>query len=366
MFKKRFNGAKVLVTGHTGFKGSWLVTWLLRLGAQVTGMALESATNPSHFVAANLYSLIKDHRVNMQHRLMVEQIVLDAEPDFIFHLAAQPLVRESYESPVDTWTTNVIGTMHLLEAVRKLNKQCTVIVVTSDKCYENQEWLWGYRETDPLGGHDPYSASKAATELLTQSYIKSYFSDSLTPIRVATARAGNVIAGGDWSTDRIVPDCIRSWQKDEAVQLRNPHATRPWQHVLEPLSGYLWLAAALSEQPELHGEAFNFGPNANQADRSVLDLVSSMSRFWEKVQYVLPAPGTLLRHHEASLLRLSCDKALHRLGWAATLDFENTVELTAEWYRQFYLERTNALALTTHQIETYEKRAQTCHHVWAQ
>ena len=280
----KFKGKRVIVTGHTGFKGSWLVAWLKIMGAQVTGIGLDPYTKPSNFEASSIGTNIIDLRHDIKDQDGLSNIFEDSKPDFVFHLAAQALVRKSYMDPTETWQTNVIGTLNVLEALRKLKNPCTAVLITSDKCYDNVEWVWGYRENDSLGGPDPYSASKGAAELLIKSYVKSYFPKENTNIRVASARAGNVIGGGDWSIDRIVPDCVKAWSKSEVVELRNPHATRPWQHVLEPLSGYISLASHLSEEINLHGEAFNFGPQAQQ-NKSVLELVVSMQKTWNKVKF---------------------------------------------------------------------------------
>ena len=235
-YLSEYYGKVVLVTGHTGFKGAWLTAWLRQLGAKVVGIALNPPTEPSHFSAAGLDGGIVDLRIDIRDRSKLMEAIVSAQPDFVFHLAAQSLVRCSYEDPMETWQTNVLGTLHVLEALRNLNKSCAAVIVTSDKCYDNVEWVWGYRENDAMGGPDPYSASKGAAELAIRSHIKSYFPKSSSKVRIGSARAGNVIGGGDWSSNRIVPDCVKAWSNDDIVELRNPHATRPWQHVLEPLS----------------------------------------------------------------------------------------------------------------------------------
>ena len=282
--KSAYNGKTVVITGHTGFKGAWLTAWLKQLGARVVGVALEPPTEPSHFFAAKLGDGMEDYRIDIRNRLALEEVIVSAQPDFVFHLAAQALVRRSYEDPIETWETNLLGTLHVLEALRSLDKPCAAVLITSDKCYDNVEWVWGYRETDALGGPDPYSASKGAAELVIRSHIKSYFPEATSKVRIASARAGNVIGGGDWAEHRIVPDCVKAWSTDKVVDLRNPNSTRPWQHVLEPLSGYLALANALAHQPELHGQPFNFGPQAQQ-NHSVLALVQQMAMHWDKVRW---------------------------------------------------------------------------------
>lgn len=346
-----FQDKTVLITGHTGFKGSWLVVWLESLGAKVIGLALEPPTEPSHFKVSKLSEIIKDQRLNIQNGEALKELVLQTLPDFVFHLAAQALVRQSYDDPVATYQTNTIGTLNLLEALRPLGKNCTVVLITSDKCYNNVEWVWGYRETDALGGPDPYSASKSAAELVIRSHVKSFFPID-GPVRVAVGRAGNVIGGGDWAQDRLVPDCVRSWAKEESVQLRNPQATRPWQHVLEPLSGYLTLATELYQRNELHGESFNFGPPADQ-NHTVLELVQAMSEHWDKVRWEIVS-GNEKKPYESGLLKLNCDKALHYLDWQAILPFQETVRITAEWYRSYYEYPSTIREVTLAHIREYE------------
>jgi CDP-glucose 4,6-dehydratase len=289
---------------------------------------------------------------------------VDAQPDFVFHLAAQALVRRSYEDAIQTWETNVLGTLHVLEALRKLDKECAAVFITSDKCYDNVEWVWGYRESDALGGPDPYSASKGAAELAIRSHTKSYFPGASSKVRIASARAGNVIGGGDWAADRIVPDCVRAWSTGSSVSLRNPNSTRPWQHVLEPLSGYLSLAAALSRRPELHGESFNFGPQAQQS-HSVLQLVQEMSLLWDQVRWH-DVSSAANGPYESVLLKLNCDKALHHLKWHAVMGFEDTIRMTAEWYRDYYQREAHMPSITNTQIETYTGIARQRGLAWAQ
>ncbi|MES2510139.1 MAG: CDP-glucose 4,6-dehydratase [Pseudomonadota bacterium] len=359
-----FRGKVVLITGHTGFKGAWLAAWLQQLGARVVGLALEPPTSPSHFDVAHLKTGMTDLRGDIRDRSAVEHAVETTQPDFVFHLAAQSLVRKSYEDPLDTWQTNVLGTLHVLNALRKLQKPCAAVIITSDKCYDNVEWVWGYRETDALGGPDPYSASKGAAELAIRSYIKSYFPAATSKVRIAAARAGNVIGGGDWAADRIIPDCVKAWSGDAIVELRNPHSTRPWQHVLEPLSGYLSLALALSQQPDLHGEPFNFGPPAQQ-NHSVLELVEEMALHWEQVRWK-DVSQAASGPYESGLLKLNCDKALHSLGWHAVMNFEDTVRMTAEWYRAYYQQPTTMHATTQAQISAYTSYARQGGLIWAQ
>lgn len=358
-----FHLKTVLITGHTGFKGSWLTAWLKQLGARVVGVSLDPPSDPSHFVAAKLANGISDHRVDVTNQDQLEKVILSAQPDFVFHLAAQAIVRKSYDNPLRTWQTNVFGTLNVLEALRKLDKVCAAVIITSDKCYDNLEWVWGYRENDAMGGSDPYSASKAAAELAISSYIKSCLAES-SPVRIASARAGNVIGGGDWAQHRIVPDCIKSWSLGELVELRNPHATRPWQHVIEPLSGYLSQAVALYQHPRLHGEAFNFGPQAQQ-NHSVLELVQEMSQHWPQVRWK-DVSTTNHGPHESGLLKLNCDKALHELRWHAVMDFQETIKMTAEWYQAFYENDSPIEEITKAQILTYTSLAQQRGLQWAQ
>jgi CDP-glucose 4,6-dehydratase len=351
-----FSGKKVLITGHTGFKGAWLCSWLLELGAEVVGVALDPITEPSQFAVTNLSSSIKDLRIDIRDKEALKSAFVNAKPDFVFHLAAQALVRRSYDDPIETWQTNVIGTLNVLEALRAINKQCAAVIITSDKCYDNVEWVWGYREIDAMGGPDPYSASKGAAELALKSHVKSYFPKETSLVRVASARAGNVIGGGDWSVDRIIPDCVKAWANGVSVELRNPHSTRPWQHVLEPLSGYLVQAVSLYKNPEMHGESFNFGPVA-QHNHSVLDLVSEMSRHWDRVQWV-DLSKKIEGPYESGLLKLNCDKALHQLNWHALMNFKETVKMTAEWYKGYYQKNSNMFDLTVSQINEYTRLAQ--------
>ena len=321
-----YQGKKIFVTGHTGFKGTWLTKTLQLLGAQVVGFSLDpfmSSTEPSEISGSQVTTIAGDIR-NFEHLCGV---ILDAKPDFVFHLAAQALVGKSYELPVDTFSTNVIGTVHLLEAVRRLDNPCSLIVITSDKVYKNNEWLWGYKETDQLGGYDPYSASKAAAEIAISSYASSPFEGR--PSRLVIARAGNVIGGGDWSLNRIVPDCARSWRSGTPVPLRNTAAVRPWQHVLEPIRGYLELGAKLGKHPALHGEAFNFGPETSEC-RTVGELVQALSKLWPGFTYETETAISI--GHETNLLKLNCEKSASILNWIPRLNFDDTIRMTAEWH----------------------------------
>lgn len=359
-----FRDKTVLVTGHTGFKGAWLTAWLKQLGANVIGIALDPPSELNHFDVADMVTGMEDHRIDIRDSEKLQQAIISAQPDFVFHLAAQALVRTSYDSPLDTWQTNVLGTLHVLEALRNLDKSCAAVIITSDKCYDNVEWVWGYRENDAMGGPDPYSASKGAAELAIRSHIKSYFPKETSKVRIASARAGNVIGGGDWAADRIIPDCVKAWSKDDEVLLRNPHSTRPWQHVLEPLSGYLNLAIALFQQPDMHGQPFNFGPPAQQ-NHSVLELVEQMALHWDQVRWQ-DISKSATGPYESGLLKLNCDKALHYLHWRAVMGFEDTVRMTAEWYRSYYQQPENIATTTQSQIETYTSLAKQQGLMWAE
>lgn len=347
-----YQGKKVLVTGHTGFKGSWLCEWLLALGADVTGYALAPNTDPALFDQLALASRL-DHRVaDIRDAEEVARVVKEIQPDVVFHMAAQPLVRLSYQVPLETYAVNVMGTAHVLDALRALRKPCAAIMVTSDKCYENREILHGYREDDSMGGHDPYSSSKGAAELIVSAYRRSYFSDADCPVQIASARAGNVIGGGDWALDRIVPDCMRSLSRNEVVAVRNPNATRPWQHVLEPLSGYLWLAASLANQNSKASKlatGFNFGPDLT-SNQSVATLVEGVISNWPGSWKDCSDPNAL---HEASRLNLSTDKAFHLLNWRPVWNFTTTLDVTTQWYRDTHLKLATPSDLTRQQLARY-------------
>lgn len=359
-----FNNKKIVITGHTGFKGSWLSLWLKQLGANVSGISIDIPSSPSHFLTANISDQIDDHRIDLLDGEAVKRIFKEIQPDFLFHLAAQALVRPSYLNPVETMMTNAIGSANILDALRYLDRPVTAVMITSDKAYDNIEWVWGYRETDQLGGKDPYSASKGMAELAIRSFVNSFFSAPDSNVRVAVTRAGNVIGGGDWAVDRIVPDCMHSWSNSEVVDIRNPDATRPWQHVLEPLSGYLALGAGLSTNIELHGEAYNFGPPAHQ-NHSVRELIDEMSNYWDSVRWN-DTPNSHQHLHEAGLLKLNCDKALFDLQWQPTLEFKETVRMTVEWYRHYYQNSTESMYdFTMSQIEAYTKLASVRKLRWA-
>lgn len=363
MFKNIYNNKKVLITGHTGFKGSWLTTWLLQMGAKVAGYSIGIPSNPSHFEDLDIESKIEHHIGDIRDYNKLFNVCKTFEPEFIFHLAAQPLVRYSYENPKETFEVNMLGTLNILECIRNLNEIVKVgIIITSDKCYDNVEWLYGYREIDNLGGEDPYSGSKGAAELIFKSYYNSFFRQNQFLPRVCTVRAGNVIGGGDWALDRIVPDIVKSWYKNDKVIIRNPESTRPWQHVLEPLSGYLCLGENLFHSYENSGEAYNFGPDS-RVNKNVRELIVELMKTW------ISAPGweAVINENvvkESNLLKLSCDKANINLNWYPNLNFDETIKFTSEWYQKFNKE-VNTFELTSDQIKEYITIAKSNNLVWA-
>ncbi len=347
-------GRRVFLTGHTGFKGGWLALWLAKLGAEVRGYALDPTTTPNLFEAARVGRVVEDIRGDVLDRTTLDASLIRFAPEVVFHLAAQPLVRRSYADPLQTYTTNVLGTAHVLEAIRKCDSVRAVVAVTTDKCYENREWIWPYREIDPLGGHDPYSASKACAEIVCASYRSSFFPvDRLDQhgVALATARAGNVIGGGDWSADRLVPDLVRGFIAGKPVSIRRPNAVRPWQHVLEPLRGYIRLAEGLLEQKAEFASAFNFGPGDDDA-WPVERIATTMADSWGKgAAWSRDAdPGV----HEASSLRLDSSKARDALGWRPRLDIARALRWTMDWYRG-WRDDADMQAFTLMQIEQYEK-----------
>jgi len=345
-----WKGKKVFLTGHTGFKGSWLSLWLVSMGAKVTGYALAPNTTPNLFDVLAVDFLVEKSRIaDIRDLSSLAKAMSEANPDVVIHMAAQPLVRYSYANPVETYATNVMGTVHVLESARSIDSLRATVIVTTDKCYENKEWVWGYRENEPMGGYDPYSNSKGCAELVTSAYRQSYFSNPNSINKVASARAGNVIGGGDWSEDRLIPDAIKAFETDLPLMIRNPLATRPWQHVLEPLSGYLILAQALYKEGSAFASGWNFGPR-DEDNRSVQEVVYLLisgwgdSASWEKEGLEQP--------HEANLLKLDCSKALAQLGWAPKWNLENAVQKIVKWQKAFQA-KENMQEVSLAQINLY-------------
>ena len=353
MFNNFYYKKKVLITGHTGFKGSWLANWLVLLGADVIGISLDPHTEPSNFKVLDIAKKIKDYRIDILDFKNLNNLINESKPDIIFHLAAQAIVNKSFDDPIITWKTNLIGTINIMQVLRNLDNKCISVFITSDKCYKNNEWLWGYKETDELGGEDPYSASKSATEIAIKSYFKTYLKNK-SNIKMASARAGNVIGGGDWSQYRLIPDCVIAWSKSNKVTIRSPKSTRPWQHVLEPLSGYLNLASNLDSNESLNGESFNFGPNQS-SNKTVIELVKQMNKTWKNVGWTIDE-NKEKKGHEANLLSLNCDKALHYLNWSPTLNFQEMSELTIEWYKTYYENKMDINKLTIKQINLFSQK----------
>tara|TARA_A100001035_G_scaffold279980_1_gene283342 strand:+ start:14212 stop:15294 length:1083 start_codon:yes stop_codon:yes gene_type:complete len=344
-----FKGKKIILTGHSGFKGSWLMRWLEILGAEVIGISIDIPTDPSNYRILREKSLVKDNWLDIRNLDKLTKIFQDTKADMIFHLAAQALVSKAYENQVSTYTTNVIGSINVLQAAINCKKIPKIVMVTSDKCYKNNEWCYGYRENDLLGGEDPYSASKAAAEILIHAFFKSYNSKNKILLNLVTARAGNVIGGGDWAQARLVPDCMRAWANNKKVTIRSPHSTRPWQHVLEPLGGYLLLMEKLFKRDnKINGESFNFGPSLLQ-EITVGNLVESMATEWGgKASFTLHES----QFKEAGLLKLNCDKANSLLGWRPVFSSSETFDMTIKWYKAFYKStREELLDITNQQIK---------------
>jgi len=361
LFSGIYKNKTLLVTGHTGFKGSWLVYWLTQMGAKVIGYSLEAPTTPNHIELLNLdiTSIIGDIRDLDK----LNQIFKTYKPDIVFHLAAQPLVRLSYENPIETYETNVIGTLKVFEACRKNNIKA-IVNITSDKAYENKEWIWGYRENDPMGGYDPYSSSKGCADLLANSYRNSYFNPKeykkTHNTLLASCRAGNVIGGGDWAQDRLITDIMLSVSQGKKVSIRNPNATRPWQHVLEPLSGYLAIGQKLLEEKVEFGEAWNFGPS-DEGSITVEEVVNHVKKHWDTIDYEINRDPHQL--HEANLLKLDCSKAHIRLKWKDVWDSKITFEKTVKWYKAYY--KNDKIFLTKQDLESYVHDAKSKNIEWA-
>ena len=349
---KKFKNKKILITGHTGFKGSWLTLWLVLLGAKVTGLSIDLPSKPSHFKVTGLKSKINHKKADIRNLKLLRKTIKKLQPDYVFHLAAQSLVKKSYYKPLFTWETNAIGTLNILESLREVKKKCTVVLITSDKVYKNLEIKRGYHENDILGGKDPYSASKTSAEFVIQSYISSFFPSKKTKVLIGIARAGNVIGGGDWSEDRLIPDCVKSWSKNKKVLIRNPKSTRPWQHVLEAVCGYLLLALNIEKNKKFHGEAFNFGPN-NSKNYNVIFLVKLMKKHWKKVSWQVTRKNKK-NFHESNLLKLNCNKSKANLKWRCILNFKETIRMTTNWYKQYYLKSDKIYKISFKQIREYE------------
>jgi len=364
MLNNIYKNKKVLVTGHTGFKGTWLVTWLLKLSANVVGVSKDVPTEPSMFEVLGLQDKISHYQEDIRDLDKMIEIVAHEKPDFLFHLAAQAIVSTSYTNPIETITSNVIGTTNILEALRESNHKCTAVIITSDKAYENVEQVWGYKEDDKMGGKDIYSGSKGAAELIIKSYFYSFFKNKGSNIKLAIGRAGNVIGGGDWAKDRIVVDCMEAWSKGQSVEIRSPEATRPWQHVLEPLSGYLNLGAELYGDDNLHGEAFNFGPRAEQ-NHTVRQLLEDLSKYWHfnDVNDAFTVTANI-PFHEAGLLKLNCDKPLFIMKWQANLEYQEVIKFTSEWYYNYYKLDKSMFDKTVEQISEYEDIANNKYLEW--
>ena len=364
MFSEIYKNKTVLVTGHTGFKGSWLTVWLLKLGAKVIGFSKDIPTHPSMFVELGLEKRIKHIIGDIRDLTHLKDVITNEKPQFVFHLAAQAIVSTSYLEPTETITSNVVGTMNILEVLRNYSNDCIAVMITSDKCYDNVEWIWGYKETDQIGGKDIYSGSKGAAELVIKSYFHSYFQKGHT-VKIVIGRAGNVIGGGDWARDRIVVDCISAWQEGRSVDIRSPKATRPWQHVMEPLSGYLSLGESVFLNKKLNGEAFNFGPRSEQ-NHTVVDLIDKLA---EKSGFIdindaYNITGNI-PFDEAGLLKLNCDKALAYLKWESNLLYPETIQIVSEWYSAFYKKKTDMYEFTVNQIFKYEQLGIYRNRVWS-
>jgi CDP-glucose 4,6-dehydratase len=346
-----FRNKKVVITGHTGFKGSWLTQWLLKMGAEVYGMSKEVPKQPSMYADNELAKYVKeDLRINILDEKALLENIERIKPDFIFHLAAQPIVSVSYENPVETFKINTIGYACVLNAVRNMSAKCVLVLASSDKCYKNKEWLWGYRENDEFGGNDPYSASKGAAEIVFQSFYHSFFKNQ-DEKRVSSVRAGNVIGGGDWSRDRIIPDAMRAWHKNESLVIRRPEAVRPWQFVLEPLFGYLLTAALLSENNKYSGEGFNFGPDTANSI-TVGELLNEIQQYLGYGTITIDKPENIF--YETSMLRINSDKAKTILNWYPVLNIKETTTLIADWYNA-YKSSTNLYDFTNEQIQFFEQ-----------
>lgn len=363
MFAAAYAGKRVLVTGHTGFKGSWLSIWLKELGAEVMGYSLTPPSEPNNFTICKLDTRLQHIVGDVRDFEHLRCAISDFQPEIVFHLAAQALVRYSYDVPKTTLETNIMGTINILESIRTTQSVKAFVLVTSDKCYENREQVWGYKENDPMGGDDPYSASKGAVEIVFRSYLRSYFEKN-PELGAASVRAGNVIGGGDWGRDRIVPDSVVALSRQEPILVRNPRAIRPWQHVLEPLSGYLWLGARLLEDPKKYSGGWNFGP-ADSSAKVVGELAAAIVREWKSGEWRDMSDHNQAAPHEAAWLRLSCDKVHVMLPWSATLSFDENIRMTVKWYRHYYENpESNLYQYCVHQIREYGTLASQRGQLW--
>ena len=349
---KVFKNKRILITGHTGFKGSWLSLWFKNLGADVMGVSIDIPTKPSHFRLINLEKKVKSKFLDITDLKELKKIFISFKPDYVFHLAAQSLVKKSYKNPLLTYYTNAIGTLNVMESLKSLKNNCIAVIITSDKSYKNLEIKRGYKEEDELGGADPYSSSKASAELIIQSYFKSYLVDKKN-IRLAVARAGNVIGGGDWSENRLIPDCVRSWSKNKKVIIRNPDATRPWQHVLDALYGYIILSLNLRKNRKFNGQAFNFGPGLNN-NYKVIDVLTLVKKLWPNIFW--KTIKLKKKEFESSLLKLNSSKANLVLKWKCNLNFRESIYFTTEWYKYFYTKKKNMYDFSIKQINLYIKK----------
>tara|TARA_Y100000816_G_scaffold292619_1_gene289167 strand:+ start:1768 stop:2847 length:1080 start_codon:yes stop_codon:yes gene_type:complete len=350
--KKFYLNKKVLITGHTGFKGAWLTAVLLRNKAKIIGISKDIPTNPSLYKILKLEKKIKDHRFDLSSYEKFKKVLISEKPDIIFHLAAQAIVSKSYKDPKKTWNSNLISSLNLLEILRKLKKNCIVVLITSDKCYFNVEKKTGYKESERLGGNDHYSASKACTEILFNSYFKSNLHKN-SKLRIATARAGNVIGGGDWANDRLIPDCVSKWSKNKVIKIRNPNSTRPWQHVLEAIYGYLFLAIKLKNNKKINGLSFNFGPSETRS-KPVKNILNEFKKYWKKIKWKYEKTFSFT---ETNSLRLNSELSKKLLNWECKLTFSEMISLVSNWYLVYYKKKNNDLfQFTSDQIEKFEKK----------
>ncbi len=352
--KNIFKNKVVIITGHTGFKGTWLTFWMHLLGAKIIGISKDIPTKPSLFKILKLEKEIINIRLDIRNLIKLKSIFKRYQPNFVFHLAAQSIVKRSYKEPIETFTSNTVGTLNVMESIRQVKKDCNSVIITSDKSYKNLEIKRGYHENDLLGGKDPYIASKASAEIVIQSYIQTFFKGKKNRKLFTVARAGNVIGGGDWSSNRLIPDCVRAWSKNKSVKIRSPHSTRPWQHVLEALRGYLILQIEMKKSKKIHGEAFNFGPN-NFQNKKVIELINEIRKNWENISWKIKKDNK--NNLESNLLKLNSSKANRVLKWKPILNFSTTIQMVSIWYKNFYNNKnTDIKKFTKKQILNYSKK----------